>query len=407
MLGDFGTSGSPLSITIHVRAGLMASPFTNRRKPKRVGRSLDDGAEEAEGKSAHTVTDFDVLTTADDAGPVVRKAGPKNALKSKSKLRISFAADQAEGEQDNAESKGLEKKSHSGSGKTLLPRSGISIAGRELEDRRAQQSSRPTYSKDYLNELKNSTPSTPHDVSASEEDSAAMMALDVSSKFDSMSQTLPQTSIPTEAEIQEKKDRRSRLAKEQDFISLEGGSEGGELLHFSKKPTKESRLVREDEDIAEGFDDFVEDAGRVALGRKARAAQAQQERDAVRDMIAAAENDTEDESDVEQNMAYESAQTRSGMDGLAVKADEVNLQPSVITPIPRLGSVLEQLRSRISGLELTKAQLSKKMADLQQEKVEVAARESNIQQLVRETGDRYEMLRLDSAEGVKAEPSIA
>ena len=144
-----------------------------------------------------------------------------------------------------------------------------------------QTEDRPSYSADALNELKISTPSTPKDLrSLSDIEPEENKALDLAAKFGSDLLVYDSNSaIPTDAEIREKKERRARLAKEQDFINLDDNdaemddedSDGERsLLPYAKlKPKKEeTRLVRDDEDIAEGFDEFVSD-GRIALGKKA------------------------------------------------------------------------------------------------------------------------------------------
>lgn len=260
---------------------------------------------------------------------------------------------------------------------------------------------RPTYSKVYLNELRNSTPSTPRDLSSyTSEDDESSKAVDIFSKLGTINDDANRSAIPTEAEIREKKERRARLAKEQDFISLnDDGNSGYTQLSTWKEP-KETRLVRDDEDLAEGFDDYVEDSGRVAIGKKGKAKQQRKEREAVRDMIAVAENiSDEDDSEAERNLAYETAQTRNAMDGLGIGNEwngSLTRAPTIITPIPRLSSILERLRSNISNLEYTRAKLSKQMADLQQEKAEIAVREVEIQRLLTETGEKYEKLRADS-----------
>jgi Nineteen complex-related protein 2 len=288
-------------------------------------------------------------------------------------------------------------------GTNLLQRSWSPARSAEQGPARSgQDDNRPTYSKDYLKELRNSTPSTPRDLSSytSEDDDDSSKAIDVASKFGLVVEDLSKSAIPTEAEIREKKERRARLAKEQDFISLDDEGDGRYMQLSRRKEPKETRLVRDDEDIAEGFDDYVEDPGHVALGRKAKATQQKKEREAMREMIADAENPSEeDDSEAERNLAYETAQTRNAMDGLGLGEDRRSDQqraPTVITPIPRLSTVLERLRSNISSLEYTRARLSKQMADLQQEKAEIAVREVEIQRLLREAGEKYEHLRAES-----------
>ncbi len=271
----------------------------------------------------------------------------------------------------------------------------------QAASRNSYEDDRPTYSKDYLNELRNSTPSTPRDLSTpASEDDESSKTVDILSKFGTVHEDRNVSAIPTEAEIREKKERRARLAKEQDFISLEDDGGGRYMQLSTRKEPKETRLVRNDEDLAEGFDDYVEDSGRVALGKKAKAAQHQKERESMRDMIADAEDiSEEDNSEAELNLAYETAQTRSAMDGLGLSSEKDDSQihaPSIITPIPRLSTVLERLRAKISNLEYTRARLSKQMGDLQQEKAEIAVREVEIQRLVSEAGEQYQQLLSES-----------
>lgn len=284
----------------------------------------------------------------------------------------------------------------------LLKRSWSPSASLEQSlPRSGHDDGRPTYSKDYLNELRNSTPSTPKDLSAhTSEDDQSSKAVDILSKFGANDEEASSSAIPTEAEIREKKERRARLAKEQDFISLDEDQGASSLQLSTRKEHKETRLVRDDEDLAEGFDDYVEDPGRVALGKKAKAAQQRREREAMRNMITDAQNISEEEdSEAERILAYEASQTRNAMDGLGPRGEEndrQSLAPTIITPIPRLSSVLERLRSNISNLEHTRANLSKQMADLQREKAEIAVREVEIQRLLTEAGDRYKQLREES-----------
>lgn len=329
--------------------------------------------------------------------------------KHKSRLRVSFDPGQATAEDERAEGRSGQFKTTKqidlvkrAAGSSLLSRSwSPSTHLEQTVSRNIHEDDRPTYNKDYLNELRNSTPSTPKDLSShTSEDDESSRTVDILSKFGTIHEDGNVSAIPTEAEIREKKERRARLAKEQDFISLEDDGDGRYMQLSTRKEPRETRLVREDEDLAEGFDDYVEDSGRVALGKKAKIAQNKKELESMRDMIADAENISEqDDSEAERNLAYEAAQTRNAMDGLGLGSEKDNSQihaPPLITPIPRLGSVLERLRANISNLEYTRARLSKQMADLQQEKAEIAVREVEIQRLVSEAGEKYEQLRSES-----------
>lgn len=340
----------------------------------------------------------------------MRRPGLSNAPKNKSKLRVSFGPGQT-GDDGDLGGDGVSGVNAS-KGANLMKQSAANNRSKRswspfvsLEQgalRSGLDDDRPSYSKDYLTELRNSTPSTPRDLSShTSEDDESSKAVDVISKFGTITEDANKSAIPTEAEIREKKERRARLAKEQDFVSLDDNNGDSRYMQLStRKGSKETRLVRDDEDLAEGFDDYVEDSGRVALGKKARAAQQKKQREEIRDTIADAENTSdEDDSEAERNLAYESAQARNAMDGLGlgIQQDETQTRaPTIITPIPRLSSVLIRIRSNISNLEYTRAKLSRQMADLQQEKAGIAVREIEIQRLLKEAGQKYEQLHADS-----------
>lgn len=282
---------------------------------------------------------------------------------------------------------------------------------------------RPSYSKDHLAELRNSTPSTPKDpkLAAASEDDESSRALDIASKFGLLASLKADDSsvIPTEAEIKEKKERRARLAKQQqNFISLSGDEDEGfasddsesrnEISLRPKDKYPESRLVREDEDIAEGFDDFVED-GKISLGRKAEREAEKKRRAEMAELIAEAENassdNASDDSEAERNAAYEAAQTRAGAYGSkdlnAVETRGLRTPPR-ITPLPELSAVVDRLNASLKSIGDAKAKKVKRMEELRMEKVEVAEREAWIQTQLKETGERYEKLRVEAGLGAGA-----
>jgi hypothetical protein len=282
-------------------------------------------------------------------------------------------------------------------------------------DRSEEAEEQPTYSKDYLEQLKVSTPSTPKDLRELVPDDADEMELDIS---EAQGATIVETSetalsrpeepagpyIPTDAEIREKKERRARLAKEEDFISLDSGPSdrfsSSQISLLPKKKT-ETRLVRDDEDLMEGFDEFVDD-GRISLGRKAERKAAKEQRKQIAAMIDEAEGSSEndsDDSEAERRAEYEAAQTRAGMDGLqkpAVTAAAAQIPPK-ITPIPSLTECLAKLQSTLSGMEAEFNKRSWRMQELQKEKADILAREEEVQRLLKEAGERYSALRADAA----------
>lgn len=277
---------------------------------------------------------------------------------------------------------------------------------------------RPTYDKDYLNELKSSTPSTPKDLQslnvgiedeegldASELEGAMIVNLD--EKFGSS--PAGAAIIPSEAEIREKKERRARLAHEKDFIPLNDDDDDRRQLSLLRKKEADTRLVREDEDLGEGFDEFVDD-GRISLGKKQEREAKRRQRKEMAAMIHLAEGSSDEESDdseAERRAAYEAAQTRAGMDGLVKPNDNSEATaiqvPSKITPLPDLSACLERLQTTLSTMQQELDRRHKKMADLEQEKRDIVTREGEVQALLKQTGERYAALKADT-NGAVADP---
>ena len=272
---------------------------------------------------------------------------------------------------------------------------------------------RPSYTAESLHELKSSTPSTPKDIGV--KDGSEAQALDLAAKFGTdLALRTGDGVIPTEAEIAEKKARRRRLAQEQEYISLQASNSEDEeddenevSLNAKKDKYTETRLVPDDEDVAEGFEDFVEDDGRVALGRTEAREQRRREKERIRSLISEAEGhssdgsengpENDDDSEAERRAAYEAAQTRAGMDGLERLSDHQQQQrprtPPKITPLPSLPNVLEKLNARLALLETQKKARVQRMEEIAREKTEIQDREVEIQRLLREAAEAYGKLR--------------
>lgn len=269
-----------------------------------------------------------------------------------------------------------------------------------------QDEQRPSYTADALNELKSSTPSTPKDLTplantGAELDLAAKFGTDLALRADD-------GIIPTTAEIEEKKARRKRLARESEYISLHAENSDEDANENSLRPKHkyaETRLVPDDEDVAEGFDEFTSD-DRVALGRRAQKEQRRRRKEEISNLIneaegggeSGSEDDESDDSEVERRRAYEAAQTRKGMEGLRRPEEEEEGKqrprtPPRITPLPNLGAVVEKFRERLVLLQRQKDSRVKRLEEVRREKEDIAAREVEIQRLLREVGDEYEKLR--------------
>ena len=302
---------------------------------------------------------------------------------------------------------------------------------------------RPNYSAASLQELRNSTPSTPRDLNITltepdaDEISTGTQALDISSKFgSSLAHYQQQTSaIPSAAEIAEKKARRARLAKEQqaeEYISLDPSDpelesddddnvmkdEHGRLVLKPKDKyhQAESRLVRDDEDIMENFDEFTED-GKISLSRNAEAEAARKRKIEMAAQIADAEGALSDDidsdaSERERNAAFEAAQTKHGTyaqnaEGSNRAGDIRPRTPPIITPLPSLEGVIERLRTQVSEMQNSRMQKLQEMEALQREKIRLAEEEVRIQRALKETAEKFEQLRKEKGISVARNDEIS
>jgi hypothetical protein len=312
----------------------MKKAFGARRVPRKVGQDDDEGRwsnaqEEDNGMYLHAnlhlrrSLTYPKYRLTRPTEPVVKRPGLTNKPKKSSALRMSFGPNEAHDSSTGDDAELPKKKSL---GRLTVERN----AERSLSSEnllRAGQDDRPSYSKEYLAELAQSTPSTPQNFSSRQtsEEADIDKALDVRAKFGSLAKYDSHPSILSAAEIKERKERRARLAKEQaaeEFISLgdednyDLDEESGQLILPSKEKYVETRLIPDDEDFAEGFDDYTED-GRVPLGRRAEKEAKRKRRKEMEEAIAEAEggggeDGDEDDSEAERNAAYNAAQARKG-----------------------------------------------------------------------------------------------
>jgi hypothetical protein len=178
----------------------------------------------------------------------------------------------------------------------------------------------------------------------------------------------------------------------------------------TKEKYPETRLVADDEDVAEGFDEFVEDP-RIALGKKSERELGRQRRAEMAARIDEAEGagsagpSDEDDSEAERNAAYEAKQARAGTYARDPRERAEAMRPRTpprVAPIPEAGGVLEQLRGALEGMRGALEAKRGRLAELAAEKVDVAEREAWVQEQLRETGERYEKLRGELGLGATA-----
>jgi hypothetical protein len=344
----------------------------------------------------------------------------------RSSLRISFGPGETEGtdgdESSDAAAAATPKKSNLS--RIALEKSAQLRARSPLvpEASRPADEERPSYSKDYIAELRNSTPSTPVDLKPSAEEEAETQALDIASKFGSILPLHAESSaaIPTQAEILEKKARRRRLAQQENALDDEedrpwaSDDEGedefrqrrNEISLRPKEKYAETRLVRDDEDMAEGFDDFVED-GKISLGRKSEREAQRKRRAEMAELINDAEGSEDDgsaDSDEERNAAFAYAQARSGRYGQKIEEEEDGSKtPPRITPLPQLDEIFEGLTLEVQTKKQRKDLILQKLQELKDDKVRIDERKKFLQEQLLKTGEEYEKLRQEA--GLPALPS--
>ncbi|KII90784.1 hypothetical protein PLICRDRAFT_52485 [Plicaturopsis crispa FD-325 SS-3] len=302
--------------------------------------------------------------------------------RAKAKSRLSFGGeDEGEEEVFQVKKSNLSRKlalgKHPASPGSLLPGSldQASISPRA--------NAGPTYDKAYLSELKASTPSSrpppPRDDSFDIDMSVDDISFQSNDVFES------ETAIPSESSIINAKQKRERLrgsGREEDFISLSVARRPDE----SQGPHPNSRLVREDDELGEAEEEFAEYTSaqeRIALGKKSKKVEAIKRRDAMKDMIA----DADEEDD--ETMEWESEQLRRGghtasdfVEKPPVKKiyKAAPIPPS--TTIPTLGHAIGRLTHSMTSLTTSHAKNTSAMSSLSEERAQLDARETEMRAMI-------------------------
>jgi hypothetical protein len=184
-----------------------------------------------------------------------------------------------------------------------------------------------------------------------------------------------------------------------DYIALDG-SDGSEDDRLPNKK-KDSRLMAEDEDLGEGYDEFVEDGG-LSLGRAAERKARLRRKKEMADLIASAEGADSDDNGVGENSddsldrraEYEAAQRRKGMGVEALNAGDEELggldMIPKMRPLPDLKECLQRMKDLVQGLEDDVRQKRARIASLQREREEVVRREEEVQDILNQAGAKYQ-----------------
>jgi hypothetical protein len=408
------------------------------RVARKVG-AYDDSAESAESSSNEVQNptgqyssrkpiafDSDLSRHSVLTHAVVVKRPAFGKAKKRSSLRISFGPGESDANDadESSDAAPVVTPKKSNLSRIALEKSAQLRARSPLvpEASRPADDERPSYSKDYIAELRNSTPTLPRDLKPSAEEEEESRALDIASKFGSIvpSSNESLSAIPTQAEILEKKARRRRLAQQENadddeedrpWASDDEGEDEfrqrrNEISLRPKEKYAETRLIHDDEDIAEGFDDFVED-GKISLGRKSEREAQRRRRAEMAELINDAEGSEDDgsaDSDEERNAAFAAAQARAGRYGQKIEdADDGSKTPPRITPLPKLDEILEGLTLDIQTKKQRKDMILQKLQEFKDDKARIGERKKYLQEQLQKTGEEYEKLRQES--GLPALPS--
>lgn len=289
-------------------------------------------------------------------------------------------------------------------------------------------SERPSYSKEYLEELKSSTSTKPVEGEDEKEepnggddydmilDDDVMAVVEAGNQLAvaRLGDAAPAgtTGILDEGLVRILKARRaerSTRSKAGDFISLDGDEDmddgDDEILLKSKK--KKSRLRGPDDG---GFDDdemekYVEDERIILGGKAAQREQERRRREGIRDTINQAEGVNSDEdadSDFSRDSLveeWERDQIRKGAfsanasASVASDLEMLTRQPPNVTPLPSLKDAMKRLEDSLAAMEFRKAQAVRQAETLLHEKREIAQRENMVQDRLKKAGEEYEKLR--------------
>ncbi|KAI0081642.1 hypothetical protein K474DRAFT_1656446 [Panus rudis PR-1116 ss-1] len=344
-------------------------------KPKRGGRARDL-AEEDDGAVA--------MDTGEDSPSVVAsKVKSKHKARKKPQTRLSFGGPDEEGDGEVFQV----KKSNLSRKLTLNRQEGSPAAGSPSTPSIAT-SSQPKYDAAYLSELKAATPSArPRlEVESTTYDADVSMDPDALQSSTLVDLTVADDDIPTvipsSSSIQAAKQKRERMRAtgvSEDFISLTVSK------REDQGPHPMSRLVREEDELGEGDDEFAEYTSaqeRIALGKKSKKLEAKKKRQEMNELIADAEEQDEE------TMEWEQEQLRRGGHGIEEvipKPQKATYKPAAIppaTPIPTLGPAIARLTQSLSQLTTSHSEHTASMASLDQEQKQLEMREKEMRELI-------------------------
>ncbi|KAG1906541.1 GCFC-domain-containing protein [Suillus fuscotomentosus] len=317
-----------------------------------------------------------------DESPIALASRLKNkAKRTKPKSTLSFGGDEEAGDGEV-----FQLKKSSLSQKLSLSAHPANVLPVSLDQATITPHSNgaPVYDQAYLSQLKASTPSSRRATVAEGYDADVSMdpgetSIEVTEIADDVD-----TMIPSESSILSAKQRRERMrthGTEDDFISLSVTKRDT----VPQGPHPESRLMREEDELGEGDDEYAEYTSaqeRIALGKKSKKLEASKRKDAMQEMIADA-----DEED-EETMEWEKEQLRRGgpfQTSHKVSPAKQVYKPAAIptsTTIPSLGPAMDRLSQSLTAMTTSHTTNVKAAASFVDEREQLDVRESELREMI-------------------------
>ncbi|KAI9465519.1 GCFC-domain-containing protein [Lactarius psammicola] len=330
---------------------------------------------------------------------VASKIRNKAKQRAKTKTSLSFGAE----EEETIEQSFKIKKSNLSQRLTLrqLPTSSRTLSSSvDQASLSHPTTSSPVYDEAHLNELKASTPSFRPSISTGDDrDFDTPM---ISAPGDAVTESLADpdaggVAIPSQSYVLAAKEKRERLrtsspssSHSEDYISLSLTKRNDEYLG----PHPESRLMREDDDLGEGDDDFAEYTSaktRIALGKKARKAEVDKVREEMHDLIADAEDIDEETQEWEQAQIKRSG-LRPDVNFSTPVATSVYKATPIPPPteVPSLESSVTRISQTLVHMTASHAQNAASVSALSIEHDQLDGRETELREIIARTeGKRH------------------
>lgn len=231
-------------------------------------------------------------------------------------------------------------------------------------------SSRPAYTKEYLTQLRDSTPSTPKDIGRYLSDDS------LESANSAPVTTARPAEILDEALVRALKERRRERARGEDYLSLSNENDD----------TKLRRRRDSDED---DYETFVDDP--VRLQKNMELAQKNHKKQQIQEALYY--SDSEAMSEISEN-EWENQQIAKTQPTLvkSVKRDPYAM-PTEIPPVTTYTVALERLKGQLEGMKLRRLELLGIVGQLDKEREDIREREEAVQESLTKAGKEYDLLR--------------